>query len=215
MRQQVIQALGRTGLIAILRGLSVPEAVATARALAEGGVELVEVTFDQSSPEGLRTTLQSIRAIRQELGDRLLVGAGTVLNPEQVDMAQEAGALYIISPDTDPAVIRRTRELELVSIPGAFTPSEAKQAWAAGADFVKLFPCVGDGPAYLKAIRAPLSHIPFLAVGGVDSRNAAQFLRAGALGVGVGSSLTNQKWIAAGEYGKITLEARKLLEQLH
>ena len=145
----------------------------------------------------------------------MYVGAGTVTSTALVDLAAEAGALYIISPDTDVEVIRRTRELGLVSMPGAYTPTEAKTAFNAGADFIKLFPCVGDGPGYVKALCAPLNHIPFLAVGGVDVNNAAAYIKAGAVGVGVGSSLVKKTWVDAGEYYKITEEAKKMIENIN
>ena len=145
----------------------------------------------------------------------MLVGAGTVTSPELVELAADAGASYIISPDTDPAVIKRTLELGLVSIPGAYTPTEAKIAYNSGADFVKLFPCVGDALSYVKAISAPLNHIRFLAVGGVNENNAGEFLRAGAVGVGVGGNLVNKEWIKAGDFAKIREVASKYVESLN
>lgn len=214
MRDTVIRQILDKKIIAIVRGISPEQALAAARALCDGGITLVEVTFNQKAPETFQNTAAAIRSIREKLGDRMLVGAGTVTTPELAELAAQAGASYIISPDTDPEVIRKTRELGLVSIPGAYTPSEVKQAYKAGADFVKLFPCVGDAPAYLKAICAPLNHIPLLAVGGVTADNAAAFLKAGAVGVGVGGSLVNKAWIEAGEYHKITEEARRFLANL-
>lgn len=214
MREKVIQEILDKKIIAIVRGADEKQAVEIARALYEGGITLVEVTFNQKAPETFFNTANAIRQIRAVMGEKMLVGAGTVTSVELVDMAAQAGAQYIISPDTDPAVIRRTHDLGLVSLPGAYTPSEAKQAHNAGADFVKLFPCVGDAAAYLKAVCAPMNHIRFLAVGGVTADNAAAFLLAGAVGVGVGGSLVNKKWIEAGEYHKITLEAKKIIESL-
>lgn len=214
MRDTVIRQILDQKIIAIVRGISPEQALAAARALCDGGITLVEVTFNQKAPETFQNTAAAIRSIRENLGDRMLVGAGTVTTPELAELAAQAGASYIISPDTDPEVIRKTRELGLVSIPGAYTPSEVKQAYKAGADFVKLFPCVGDAVAYLKAICAPLNHIPLLAVGGITADNAAAFLKAGAVGVGVGGSLINKAWIEAGEYHKITEEARRFLANL-
>ena len=208
-REEVIQKILDEKIIAIIRGINPEQAVLSAHALYEGGISLVEVTFNQAKPESFGETADAIRGIKEQLGDRVLVGAGTVTSVELVELAAQAGASYIISPDTDAAVIRRTRELGLVSLPGAYTPTEAKQAHNAGADFVKLFPCIGDAQAYLKAIRAPLSHIRFLAVGGVTADNAKSFLQAGAVGLGVGSSLVNPKWVNAGEYCKITEEAKR------
>ena len=209
MRDRVIKESRQQKIIAIIRGANVQEAVAVAKALYEGGITLAEITFNQKAPETFADTANAIRSIREQMGDKMLVGAGTVTSPELVQLAADAGATYIISPDTDVAVIRKTKELGLVSIPGAYTPTEAKQAYNAGADFVKLFPCVGDAPAYVKAVCAPMNHIPFLAVGGVNVDNAADFLKAGALGVGVGGNLVNKEWIKAGEFDKICDRAKE------
>ncbi len=214
MREKVIAEICKQKIIAIIRGADEAQALAAAKALYEGGITLAEVTFNQKSPETFARTANSIRAICRELGDQMLVGAGTVTDPALVRLAADAGATYIISPDTDEAVIRETKRLGLVSLPGAYTPTEAKRAYNAGADFVKLFPCVGDAPAYIKALCGPLNHIPFLAVGGVNVDNAADFLKAGAMGVGVGSCLVNKKWLDAGEYGKITEAAKRLIANI-
>lgn len=212
MGENTIKQIRAHKIIAILRGLNVQQAVSTAQALHDGGITLVEVTFDQSHPESFASTSKAISAIREAMGDRMLVGAGTVTTPKLVDMAFQAGATYIISPDTDGEVITRTKVLGMASIPGAYTATEVKQAYRAGADFVKLFPATT--PEYLKALCAPLSHIPFLAVGGVNSQNAADFLKAGAVGVGLGSCLVNKKWVQDGEYNKITEEAKLLLKNI-
>ena len=214
MRDRIIQEILDKKIISIVRGVEPDKMVHIAEALYEGGVTMIEVTFNQKNPNSWQETADSIAAIKAAMGDRMFVGAGTVTSVELVDMAANAGAGYIISPDTDPDVIARTRELGLVSLPGAYTPTEAKQAHNAGADFVKLFPCVGDAPAYLKALCAPLSHIKFLAVGGVTADNAADFLKAGAVGIGVGSSLVNKKWADAGEFYKITEEAKRFVANI-
>ena len=213
-REEVIQRILDEKIISIIRGVDPEQALKAAEALYAGGISLVEVTFNQAKPESFEDTAKAIRAIKEQLDGKVLVGAGTVTSVELVEMAAQAGASYIISPDTDAAVIGRTRELGLVSLPGAYTPTEAKQAHNAGADFVKLFPCIGDAQAYLKAIRAPLSHIRFLAVGGVTADNAKSFLQAGAVGLGVGSSLVNPKWADANEYYKITEEAKRFVANI-
>jgi 2-dehydro-3-deoxyphosphogluconate aldolase/(4S)-4-hydroxy-2-oxoglutarate aldolase len=215
MRDTVINEVKKHKIIAIVRGMDKEKTVKIAKALYEGGIRFVEVTFNQKNPEKFYETADCIRAIREEMGDKMFVGAGTVTSVELVDMAAQAGALYIISPDMDEAVIKHTRELGLVSMPGAYTATEAKKAYNAGADFVKLFPCIGDAPAYVKALCAPFNHIPFLAVGGVDADNAADFIKAGAVGVGVGSSLVNKNWVAAGEFEKITAEAKRMIENIN
>ena len=214
MQKTVIQEILDKKIIAIVRGVEPEKITSIAQALYDGGITMVEVTFNQKNPASFQETADAIAAIRSHMGDKMFVGAGTVTSVELVELAAKAGALYIISPDTDPAVIRRTKELGLVSLPGAYTPTEAKQAHNAGADFVKLFPCVGDAPAYLKALCAPLSHIKFLAVGGVNADNAADFLKAGAVGLGVGSCLVNKKWADAGEFYKITAEAKRFVENI-
>jgi len=214
MREQVIEKVLEHKIIAIVRGVDGSSVLKTAQALYEGGIRLVEVTFNQKDPSSWCQTAEAIRSIRAEMGDKMLVGAGTVTSPELVQMAADAGAMYIISPDTDVEVIKKTRELGLVSMPGAYTATEAKQAHKAGADFVKLFPCIEGAPAYLKALCAPLNHIKFLAVGGVNADNAATFLRSGAVGVGVGGSLVNKKWVEAGQFHLLTAEAKKFIENI-
>ena len=214
MRNHVIETIQKEKIIAIVRGMDTQQTVEIAKALYAGGIKLIEVTFNQKCPEKFYETTDAIKAIREEMGDKMLVGAGTVTSVELVEMAAEAGALYMISPDMDEDVIRRTRELGLVSIPGAYTATEAKKAYKAGADFVKLFPCVGDAPAYVKALCAPFNHIPFLAVGGVNADNVAEFIKAGAKGVGVGSCLANKKWADEGRYDLITEEAKRFMKNL-
>lgn len=214
MREQVIQQILEKKIVAIVRGVDEDQALKIAGALYEGGINLVEVTFNQKNPDTFVNTANAIRAISKAYEGKMLVGAGTVTSKELVYMAMNAGAQYIISPDTDEEVIKATRQMGLVSLPGAYTPTEAKKAYNAGADFVKLFPCVGDATAYLKAVCAPFNHIRFLAVGGVNADNAADFLKAGAVGVGVGSCLVNKKWADAGEYWRITEEAKKFVANL-
>ena len=213
MREQIIQKVEENRIVAIIRGLSADDAVKTARALSLGGIRLIEVTFDQSRPEAFSVTTESIIRIKAELPD-VSVGAGTVLSPEQVDLAIDAGAEFIISPDADEAVIRHTVARGAVSMPGAYTATEIKRAHNAGADFVKVFPCLEGAAAYIKAVRAPLSHIKLLAVGGVNADNCASFLKAGAVGVGVGGSLVNKEYIKNGEFGKITELAETFVKNL-
>ena len=180
------------------------DAVATAKALLAGGVDVMEITFRTAA------AADSIKAVAENCPD-MLVGAGTVTTPELVTRTRDAGGQFIISPDTNPAVIARTRELELVSMPGAMTPSEILAAHAAGADLVKLFPAAALGPAYLKAVRSPISHVRIMAVGGINEKNAAEFLKAGAVGLGVGGNLANRQWIADGAFEKITQTAQALV----
>jgi 2-dehydro-3-deoxyphosphogalactonate aldolase len=170
-------------LIAILRGVT-PEAVLPAcDALAAGGVRFLEVTLN--SPDALTSIGRAAAHFR---GSGVWIGAGTVLTPAEVDAVAAAGGRYIISPNMEPAVIRRTRERGLVSIPGFFTASEAFAALAAGADLLKCFPVGRLGPGYIKDLKAVLP-APVIAVGGVDEENAYEYLAHGAVAVGVGASL--------------------------
>ena len=191
-------------VIAIVRGLKPEYMLRLADALYAGGIDLMEVTFNQKQPDTWKDTAEAIRAVGQHMAGKVLPGAGTVLTSEQLKMARDAGAAYIITPNTNPDLIREVKSYGLVSLPGALTPSEIEAAWEAGADAVKVFPASVLGTAYIKAVKAPLSHIPLLAVGGVNEKNGADFLAAGCCGLGVGGNLVNKAWIENGEWDKIT-----------
>ena len=214
MRQKVIDEIQNGKLIAIVRGMEEEQILPIAAAIRAGGIRMLEITFNQSDPDSFASTARSIKAVRDLFGEDGFAGAGTVLTPGQLEMAAEAGAQYIISPDANPEIIRKTRESGLVSIPGAMTPTECVAAHNAGADYVKLFPLGNLGAGYLKAIRAPLSHIRFLGVGGISEKNAGEFLKAGAAGFGVGGSLVNKEWIDAGRFDLITGLAAKYVESV-
>ncbi|MGI6238559.1 MAG: bifunctional 4-hydroxy-2-oxoglutarate aldolase/2-dehydro-3-deoxy-phosphogluconate aldolase [Christensenellales bacterium] len=205
----VMARVRKEKIIAIVRGLEREYMLPLASALVAGGITLIEVTFDQSSPASWQDTQAAIRALNTEFGGKVIAGAGTVMTIGQVNLAHEAGARYVVSPTVEAVVIRETKRLGMASFPGALTPTECVLANRAGADAVKLFPASTLSPAYLKAIRAPLSDIDFLAVGGVDEKNAADFIAAGAIGVGIGGSLVNRAWIERGEFDKITALARQ------
>ena len=211
MREEIIKSIEENKIIAIIRGVEPEKAIKVAKALYDGGIKMVEVTFNQSAPEKFNQTTDAIKAIKENFPD-ILVGAGTVLTVEQVDLAKVAGAEYIISPDTDEEVIKYTVKSGLVSLPGAYTASEVKKAHNAGADFVKLFPCTSV--SYLKAVKAPLSHIKFLAVGGVTVDNASDFIKAGAVGLGVGSSLVNKKFIDEENWEALTNLAKEFVRKV-
>ena len=207
----VLERIYEEKIIAIVRGIPSGKIAALAQALAEGGVSCIEVTFDQTNPE---ETLTSLRTIKSELGDRICLGAGTVMTVEQVEQAAQAGAEYMISPNVDEAVIRATKALGKVSIPGAMTPTETAFAYQCGADIVKLFPAGLLGPAYIKAVKAPLKHIPVSAVGNITIENCADFIQAGAVGVGVGGNLVSALLVNEGCFSQITATARAYREKL-
>lgn len=180
----------------------------------KGGISLLEVTYNHESAASVSDTLKSLKLIAKEFSNDVSLGVGTVLTSKQAEDAVDSGAQYIISPNTDVSVIKKTKELGKISIPGAFTPSEMVLAYYSGADIVKLFPAGILGTKYIKAVLAPLSHIPVIAVGGIDADNAVEFIKAGAIGVGIGGSLVDVKAVYEGDYEKITRVAKEYLSKI-
>ena len=212
MNEELMKTLLEKKVVAIIRGFAPETCLRLAEEYVKGGIGFVEVTFNQRAPETWKDTAAAIRSIKGHFGDAIRVGAGTVLTEEQLTICEQAGGQFMITPNVNPELIRECVRRGLVAMPGALTPSEVESAFESGAAVVKIFPAGSLGLGYIKAIRAPLSHIPLMAVGGVSPENAADFIAAGCVGVGVGSNLTNKEWIAAGEYGKIMAEARRLVE---
>lgn len=204
MRSEIIKKIQQHKLVAIVRGVAPNKCIKIADALYKGGFRLMEITFDNENPDSFENTADAIKAVAETFKGEMLVGAGTVLTPEQVELVHKAGGKFIISPDVNPSVIQKTVELDMVSMPGALTPSEITAANRAGADFVKLFPISSLGAAYVKAIRAPLKHIPMLAVGGVTPENLPEFLKIGCAGAGIGGNLVNTEAVKNGDFDAIT-----------
>ncbi|MFA1715153.1 bifunctional 4-hydroxy-2-oxoglutarate aldolase/2-dehydro-3-deoxy-phosphogluconate aldolase [Peribacillus frigoritolerans] len=173
-------------IISIVRGAKPEDTLKIAKALRDGGVRLIEITLN--SPNAL----ESIELISQELGEEMVVGAGTVLDPETARAALLAGSKFILSPTVHLETIKMTKRYGAVSIPGAFTPTEILTAYENGGDIIKVFPA-SAGPNYFKDIRGPLSHIPLLPTGGVTLDNITEFQKAGVVGFGIGSSLVDAK----------------------
>lgn len=211
MEEKVIQAVKENKLIAIVRGVESEKCVRIAQALYDGGFRLMEITYDQKNPQGWEETAKAIGAVAKAFDGKMYVGAGTVTCTELVELTHKYGGQFIISPDVNENVIRRTRELGMVSMPGALTPTEVMTAHWAGANFVKLFPAGNLGTGYVKAVKAPISHVDILVVGGIDEKNVASFLAVGAAGAGIGGNLVNRAWVEAGEYHKITEVAQALV----
>ena len=177
--------------------------VEVCRALAEGGVTVVEITMSVPS------ALDVLKQVRHALGDRLLLGAGTVLDAETARAVLLAGAEYVVAPTLNLDVIRLCRRYDKLVMPGAFTPTEILTAWEAGADIVKVFPADVVGPAFFKAVRAPLPQIRLMPTGGVDLQTAASFLKAGACCLGVGGQLVEPKAVAERNFDRIRDLARQ------
>jgi 2-dehydro-3-deoxyphosphogluconate aldolase/(4S)-4-hydroxy-2-oxoglutarate aldolase len=191
------------GIVAVIRSPDSSQLVQVAQALADGGVTVVEITM--TVPDALEV----LRQVRRTLGDRLFLGAGTVLDVETARAALLAGAEYIVAPTLNVDVIRLCQRYDKLVMPGAFTPTEILTAWEAGADIVKVFPADVVGPAFFKAMRGPLPQIRLLPTGGVDLTTAAAFLQAGACCLGVGGQLVDPAAIAARDFDRIRDLARQ------
>lgn len=211
--QKTIDTILKEKIIVIVRSVEKDKLIPFADAVYRGGIRLLECTFDATGTTPDSQTSENIKMLVEHFGDKMIVGAGTVLTEEQVHLTKKAGGKFIISPDTNPAIIARTKQEALVSIPGAFTPSEAVVANRAGADFVKLFPIGKMGSGYIKDIKAPLAHIRFLAVGGVSDENMEEYIKSGACGIGVGSSIVNKKLISNCDFKAIEEAAKRYTDK--
>ena len=209
MRQQVIEKILNEKIVVIVRGVEKDKLIPLAEAMYNGGVRLLELTFDSSERISDEETTDSIKILKKHFGDRMYIVAGTVTKIEQVEYTRNAGGEFIISPDTNAEIIKKTLELDMVSIPGAMTPTEIQTAHRSGADFVKLFPVVNVGSSYIKAVKAPLSNINILAVGGINDSNMQEYLDAGVCGFGIGSNIIDVKLLENGDYDGITRLAEK------
>jgi 2-dehydro-3-deoxyphosphogluconate aldolase/(4S)-4-hydroxy-2-oxoglutarate aldolase len=198
--------LGRVldgGIVAVVRSPDSQQLVEVVRALADGGVTTVEITMT------VPNALDVLRAVRQALGERLLLGAGTILDPETARAALLAGAEYLVAPTVNLDVIKLCQRYDKLVMPGAFTPTEILTAWEAGADIVKVFPADVVGPAFFKALRGPLPQIRLMPTGGVDLTTARDFLAAGACCLGVGSQMVEPKAVAERNFERIRDLARQ------
>ena len=208
MSTEIANFIEKHKVITICRRLYGEELLNLVKALHQGGINLVEVTFDQSDVDGIKKTSEAIHMLVENFGKEMAIGAGTVVTKEQVKAAKDAGGSYIISPNVDVEIIKYTKELGLVSMPGAMTPSEILTAHNAGADFVKLFPAGYLGLDYIKNIIAPISHVKLVATGGVTEENLLEYLKLDFAGVGISGRLTDKKLIALGNFQEFTKRAQ-------
>lgn len=209
MENAVIKAIEDKKIIAIVRGVHSKKLIPLAKAMYDGGIRLLEVTYSADKSISDSETANNIALLKKHFGKEMHIGAGTVLTMAQLELTKQAGGEFIISPDTVPELIKATKELQMISIPGAMTPSEISLAHKSGADFVKIFPIVSLGPEYVKAIRAPLSNIKLLAVGGVDVSNMVSYLRAGVCGFGIGGNIVDKKLLENNDFNGLTALAKK------
>ena len=202
-----IEMIRQTGVIAIIRVDSSRGLLDAAEAIKEGGLGVIEVTM--TTPDALDIISEAVR----RFGDEVLFGAGTVLDAETARSAILSGAEFIVSPTLDVRTIEVCRRYSKTSIPGCFTPTEILTAWEAGADFVKVFPAGAAGPSYIKAVLAPLPQIPLVPTGGVTIETTGPFLKAGAAAVAAGSSLVSQKILDERNFSLLTERSRKFREE--
>ena len=212
--EEVLARIQKEKLVAILRGVPMDRIDGVVGALVRGGVRVLEFTFDHGEPDCVKANAEKIRRTVEKFGDQVLVGCGTALTVEEVEAAYDAGACLVISPNVDMAVIRRAKQLGMVSMPGALTPTEVVAAYDMGADIVKLFPAGELGLGYIKAVRGPLAHIPMSAVGGVKPENVKDFLNAGVCGFGVGGQLVLSKAVKSGDDAAIEARAKEFTDAI-
>lgn len=192
-------------IVAIIRGFDPADVLQIAKALNDGGISILEVTMN--SPDALK----SVKKLSDQMKDKMLIGAGTVLDTDTAKAAIDAGAEFIISPCFDHNVVSFTKKAGIVSIPGAFTPTEIVNAYNHGADIIKVFP--SSGASYISEIRAPLSHIPLMPTGGITRENMHEFFRAGAVAVGIGNALVNKSNEITSNYlQELSANARQFVE---
>lgn len=214
MKNEILNKIYENKIIAVTRGIEIEKIVETVGALLEGGITLFEVPLNQKYPEKLEEGLKSLELLKEKFKDKICVGTGTVLTVEQAARAAEAGADYIISPIVDAEIINKTKELGRISVAGAFTPTEIFTAYNKGADIIKLFPAGILGVDYIKAVLAPLNHIPVMAFAGIDINSVDGFIKAGAIGVGIGGELVDKKAIYEGDFKKLTKLAQEYIKKI-
>lgn len=204
-KSEIISLLTNPGVVAIVRAQQSTQVVPLFEALLAGGVNATEITM--TTPNALA----SIREACQKIGERSLIGVGTVVTPQDCRAAIEAGAEFIVTPICRPELVTLAHAAGRPIMMGAYTPTEAQTAHEAGADFIKIFPAETLGPAYIKALRAPLPHLRLVPTGGVDAKNIGEFLNAGCAAVGVGSSLVSAKILQEANWPELTRRASELV----
>lgn len=202
----MVERIERSGVVAIVRLDDYTDAAEMARALAAGGIEAVEFTY--TNPEAG----EAVKATKRALGDEMLVGAGTVLDPETARAAILQGADFIVTPTVQVETIRLCNRYSVPVVAGAFTPTEILTAWEAGAAIVKVFPASVGGPGYFKDVRGPLPHVKMMPTGGVSNENAGEFIKAGAIGIAAGSNLVDAGTVANQDWQVLTDRAKALVE---
>lgn len=207
-RNSIVGSIIDAGVIAIIRMPDISGLMEVVEALKVGGVRCIEITF--AVPDAVAV----IKKLTMSFSQDLLIGAGTVLDRKSARQAIEAGAKYLVSPTTWPGMIETCHKYDVVSIPGAFTPTEVSNAWSSGADIVKVFPANAVGPQYIQDLRRPLPYLRLLPTSGITVENAGEYIRAGACAVGIGAALTDAALIDRGDFTALTRMAKRLVENI-
>lgn len=208
-KYRVVRSIQETGIVAILRGTQKTELLKIANALYDGGIRAIEVTCNTPG------YLNMIQTLTDEMGDRMVIGAGTVLSPVTAQLVIDAGAKFVLAPDLNPAVVELVHQNQKLAVPGVTTPTEMLTAFRLGVDIVKLFPAGALGARYLKDIRGPLNNAAVMPVGGITLENLAEFVQAGAFAFGIGGELVDKKAISDGNYAVITEKAKAFIDTFH
>jgi 2-dehydro-3-deoxyphosphogluconate aldolase / (4S)-4-hydroxy-2-oxoglutarate aldolase len=205
-KAEIVSLLTNPGIVAVVRAQKAEQVIPLSEALIAGGVIAIEITM--TTPNAI----EAIRDARKKLGERAVIGVGTVLNENVCRDAIEAGAEFVVTPICRTEFVAIAQAAERPIMLGAYTPTEAQLAHEAGADFIKIFPADTLGPGYIKALRAPLPHLKIVPTGGVDVNNVGDFLKAGCVAVGVGGSMVTAKMLQEGDWAGLTKLAKEFVE---
>ena len=207
--KETLAKILQEGVVPVIRVAAAAEAFEVAKAIHEGGISVIEVTMSVAG------ALDVMKEVTQKFGKKVLLGAGTILDPETARAALLSGAQFIVTPTLNPEVIRMCKRYSAVIIPGALTPTEILTAWEAGADLVKVFPIAQvGGPAYIRALMGPLPHIPMVPTGGVNLQNAGEFIKAGCAAIAAGGELVDKKAVAEKKFSVIAENAQKFVAEV-
>ncbi len=205
-KDQYVNEILSAGVVAVIRARSKDQLLDLAAALLAGGVPSIEVTM--TTPKAIA----GIEMLADAMGDKAVIGVGTVIDASTCRDAISAGAQFVVSPIFDPEIVATTKRYGKISVPGAFTPTEILKAWSAGADVVKVFPSTTLGPGYFKDILAPLPQLKLTPTGGVDLKNAGDWIKAGAACIGVGSALVSKDALAKNDWASVTASAKQFVD---
>lgn len=208
-KQQTLSAIKSSGIIAIVRGVEKEYLIPLFNALKEGGVICAEITFGYYDDD---YTFEMLKEVCERFSNQMYIGAGTVLDAKKAELAIKAGAEFLVTPTTEKQIIDYCNQNDKVMITGAYTPTEINYAYNLGSHLVKLFPADSVGPRYIKSVKSPLIHIPIICFGGINANNISEYVRAGAIGAGIGADLVDIKAIKSGNFENITFKAKQLID---